>query len=781
MLTRVELINVRRHAHTEIHFDEDDQLILLDGPNEAGKTTILEAVMWAFYGETRHGHKRGRRGMGGLVRRGAEHEGAEVNVDFTINNTNYHVKRRWEKGKSTAVLSAGTTPIMRGVDEVTKEITRLIGVDASGFKLSAVAKQTDRDELVNLDPAKRRAAVARLLKHDALAGAGAAARDQYRAAAQKTAALTSAIAAQRETMTVEQATTMAEQAGAARDGQQQVVTDLDIQISAHAPLVTDYHTRNSVLIRAQAAAEHAHADADNADAAATQAEHAIIDPGPAPHRDAAAIEIELEQVRDTLAAAKNAAATAATITAVTASIDKAAAERDTAERTYLTGGYTEADADAEAAAAAAAVAAENYEQARRVSQAAATAAAVADSNAERAHAHVAAVSALSDTCPTCDQTITDTHHTSMLADAQKRADTCQATAAAAHNTADQAGAACEQARAQSGAANAAAAAASEKAQTAARLRDTVTACQRAIDTHTSTLERLSVTTVDADINDLHARRALLEAERAVADAYVSAVAAAAASEKAAADARARAEHAAAAAALADTALAAAALPADLEQAAGAHAALVIERNNEADILTELSAAAAAASEALTNAQETAANLATLNTALADAQHQALLASKASAALSACAKTAAAAAGPTLERELSSILAQLSDGRFSAARVDADYTITVADTDGTWQPISEYSGGAIALIGLAIRLALAKMVTGTGGVHGFLILDEVLGNQDPGRQSSILAGLRKLRTTYGQILIISHIPGVRDETDRVIVVGTDDDGVADVTG
>ncbi len=88
------LRNVRRHTSTELTFSADEQLILLDGPNGSGKTTILEAVQWALFGYTRHG----RAGLAQMVRRGAENEGMEVQLDFTSSGVSYQVTRRWVNG-----------------------------------------------------------------------------------------------------------------------------------------------------------------------------------------------------------------------------------------------------------------------------------------------------------------------------------------------------------------------------------------------------------------------------------------------------------------------------------------------------------------------------------------------------------------------------------------------------------------------------------------------------------------------------------------------------------
>ena len=44
MITYLKLTNFRRHAETELHFSESDQVVLVSGNNGAGKSTLLRAL-----------------------------------------------------------------------------------------------------------------------------------------------------------------------------------------------------------------------------------------------------------------------------------------------------------------------------------------------------------------------------------------------------------------------------------------------------------------------------------------------------------------------------------------------------------------------------------------------------------------------------------------------------------------------------------------------------------------------------------------------------------------
>jgi exonuclease SbcC len=124
--------------------------------------------------------------------------------------------------------------------------------------------------------------------------------------------------------------------------------------------------------------------------------------------------------------------------------------------------------------------------------------------------------------------------------------------------------------------------------------------------------------------------------------------------------------------------------------------------------------------------------------------------------------------PGLEGALCELLTRLSEGRFSAARLDEDYEVSVLD-DGAYRPLSELSGGEADLVALCLRLALASVVAERHGSDalGLLILDEVFGSQDASRRESILTALRELRSLYGQVLLISHVGGIEDAADKVV--------------
>jgi exonuclease SbcC len=76
------------------------------------------------------------------------------------------------------------------------------------------------------------------------------------------------------------------------------------------------------------------------------------------------------------------------------------------------------------------------------------------------------------------------------------------------------------------------------------------------------------------------------------------------------------------------------------------------------------------------------------------------------------------------------------------------------------------------------VALSRLVAARGGnTLGFLVLDEVFGSLDAGRRNNVLLALERLKRSFGQIFIISHVGEVQESAlvDEVWLVEEDEEG------
>jgi exonuclease SbcC len=135
--------------------------------------------------------------------------------------------------------------------------------------------------------------------------------------------------------------------------------------------------------------------------------------------------------------------------------------------------------------------------------------------------------------------------------------------------------------------------------------------------------------------------------------------------------------------------------------------------------------------------------------------------------------------PELSDIASSLLSDLTDGRFTELELDEGYGIVLVE-DGLARPVP--SGGEEDLANLALRLAISQLVADRAGQPlSLLVLDEIFGSLDDARREQVVSLLRGLADRFPQVVLITHIESVRDRMDRVLRVRLDEGtGAAVVT-
>ncbi len=127
--------------------------------------------------------------------------------------------------------------------------------------------------------------------------------------------------------------------------------------------------------------------------------------------------------------------------------------------------------------------------------------------------------------------------------------------------------------------------------------------------------------------------------------------------------------------------------------------------------------------------------------------------------------------PQVERYMGLILPVITSGRYKAVQLEDDYTVRVFDPEaGEFKPKEVFSGGTEDQLLLAMRLAfaLALIPQAKGQSPEFLFLDEPLGSSDRVRREGILTLLQKeLSQNFKQIFLISHVGDLEEEADTVI--------------
>ena len=142
MIESVELSNFLSHKNNIIKFDEG--ITALIGHNGAGKSSIMDAVMFSLFGDTARNVNRDE-----LPRIGENQ--AYTKTTFKIKGTKYHALRTIAKGVSKRIElqdEAGEL-IAKGDDAVKEKIKELIGLDHSALKIASIVPADQLQSIVD--------------------------------------------------------------------------------------------------------------------------------------------------------------------------------------------------------------------------------------------------------------------------------------------------------------------------------------------------------------------------------------------------------------------------------------------------------------------------------------------------------------------------------------------------------------------------------------------------------------------------------------------------------
>lgn len=142
----------------------------------------------------------------------------------------------------------------------------------------------------------------------------------------------------------------------------------------------------------------------------------------------------------------------------------------------------------------------------------------------------------------------------------------------------------------------------------------------------------------------------------------------------------------------------------------------------------------------------------------------------------------------LEELANELLARLTDGRFTmtvetvAPKKSGEGVIDTLEVKisdgGAPRDYELFSGGEAFRCDFALRVGLAKLLSRRVGVPlRFLILDEGFGTQDPDGLDAVVECINEISADFEKILVISHLPELRDRFGTRIEVTKDAGGIS----
>ena len=141
MIESVELSNFLSHKYNIIKFDEG--ITALIGHNGAGKSSIMDAVMFSLFGDT------GRDATIDQLQRTGENQ-TYTKTTFKIKGTKYHALRTIANGTSKRIELQDESGelIAKGDGAVKEKIKELIGLDHSALKIASIVPANELQSIV---------------------------------------------------------------------------------------------------------------------------------------------------------------------------------------------------------------------------------------------------------------------------------------------------------------------------------------------------------------------------------------------------------------------------------------------------------------------------------------------------------------------------------------------------------------------------------------------------------------------------------------------------------
>ena len=152
-----------------------------------------------------------------------------------------------------------------------------------------------------------------------------------------------------------------------------------------------------------------------------------------------------------------------------------------------------------------------------------------------------------------------------------------------------------------------------------------------------------------------------------------------------------------------------------------------------------------------------------------AEHAATVAFRTEELMQSLVREVTAEASPRIMELMEGWARSLMGPHFRRIELSPDYRIFADNGSGLHQ-IDHFSGGEQTLLAIMLRVAISIYCQERAGFSaGFLILDEVFGDQDEAHRTQLVQFLNDIKSNYHQIIIVNHVSDVTGMLDSIIEV------------
>lgn len=168
-LKRLYAHDFKQLTEVELFFPETGR-VLVQGKNEAGKSTLFEAIFFAFFGQALATESVGRANLEDLI--GYERNKARVELDFTVRDRLFRVIRTLNRGKPNVweleITRGDQLEVIKGNRPVNDRLVSELGFDAEALLNTCFVEQKKLEKLEGLNKTKREESLSKLLNLERL-------------------------------------------------------------------------------------------------------------------------------------------------------------------------------------------------------------------------------------------------------------------------------------------------------------------------------------------------------------------------------------------------------------------------------------------------------------------------------------------------------------------------------------------------------------------------------------------------------------------------------------